>query len=448
MADENRPHSDRADLSEKAADTTRISGQMEDIPAADAAHLLEHLNPEQSSEVAAYLDPVTAGHVLAEMDPRDAARVIEGMPAPEASMVLAAMDADDRVDVLAKVSDTLHEQLLTELTPEDASEVRELEQYPPDSAGGIMTPQVTALPENLTVEQAIDELRRLRSEIGEMFYVYLVDKHHRLKGVINMRDLILAPPASPLPTVARPDVTSIPASMDQENVAELFRRYNYLALPVVSPGGRLLGIVTVDDVVDIISQEATEDLQRLSGAGPEERLSSPWQFSFRKRIIWLIVNLATAFAAATVVGVFEDTIARAAILAVYLPIVAGMGGNASAQAMAVAIRGIALGEMDESRLRKVLKRELLVGVTSGLVIGLLTASIAWTVHYDHGLTLGIAVAGALVLTMASACLAGVAVPFAMRALGFDPAQSATIFITTVTDFVGFLSFLGLAYLLM
>ncbi len=447
MTDDARDMDEKENL-ERVSETARISEQIEEIPAPDGAVVLRRLEPDQAAEVAEYLDPNTAGKVLAELDPEDAAKVIEKMPPPEASMVLAAMDADDRVDVLENVTSELHEQLVSELSPEHASEVRELEQYPPDKAGGIMTPEVTALPEYLTVEQGIHELRRLRSQTGEMFYVYLVDDKFRLKGVINMRDLILAPPDTPLHRVARTEVTSLPANMDQEDVADLFRRYNYLALPVVSPGGRLLGIVTVDDVIDIISQEAAEDLQRLSGAGPGERLTSPWQFSFRKRILWLIVNLVTACAAASVVGFFENTIAKMAILAVYMPVIAGMGGNAAAQAMAVAIRGIALGEVDQTRLRRVFKRELLVGLSSGMVIGSIVSLVAWTLHFDHGVLLGVAVATALTITMTVACVAGVAVPFAMRAMGFDPAQSATIFVTTITDFVGFLSFLGLAHLIL
>jgi magnesium transporter len=245
----------------------------------------------------------------------------------------------------------------------------------------------------------------------------------------------------------RPNVTSVPATMDQEQVARLMRRQNYLALPVVDERNRLVGIITLDDVIDVIEEEATEDVQKMFGAGAEERLTSPWQFSFRKRVWWLEVNLLTAFLAAAVVGLFKDTIEALPILAAYQTIVSGMGGNASAQAMAVAIRGIALGEVDPKLLRRILYREMVVGVLTGVVIGLTTAAIATIFHYRHnGALFGLVICAALVLNHINACITGVAIPFIMKRLGFDPAQSATIFATTFTDCGGFFATLGLAKL--
>lgn len=427
--------------------TDHVAQRIEDIRAADGATVMEHLEPAQAADVAEYLDPNTAGDILAEMDPAGAAQIITDMEVPEAGMVLGAMDPDDRVDILEHIPQPLHDQLIQEMDAPDAAEVRRLEQYPPDTAGGIMTTQVTSLPEDLTVEQAIAELRRLNEELEQMFYVYVVDRRGHLIGVLSMRDLILANPAQRLVQIMRPEVATVPATMDQEEVARLMRKYNYLAMPVVDERHRLLGMITVDDVVDVIADEATEDVQKMAGAGAEERLTSPWDFSFRKRVWWLEVNLATAFLAAGVVGIFEGTIQKLAVLAVYMPVVAGMGGNASAQAMAVAIRGIALGEVDRKLLGKLLYREFLVGLLTGLVIGLTTAIIAWIFHRDHGAVLGIVVGVALVINHVMACISGVGIPFVMKGLGFDPAQSATIFATTVTDVVGFFSLLGLAYLL-
>src|SRR5205807_2139915 len=228
-------------------------------------------------------------------------------------------------------------------------------------------------------------------------------------------------------------------------VARLMRKYRYLAMPVTDTKNRLLGLITVDDVVDVIQQEATEDVQKMAGAGPEERLTSPWHFSFRKRIWWLEVNLATAFLAAAVIAIFKGVIEKLAILAAYQTIVSGMGGNASAQAMAVAIRGIALGEVDRSLLKQILWREFLVGLLSGIVIGITTATIAAIFNYtNHGVLLGVIVMLALIINHVMACVSGVAIPFVMKWLGFDPAQSATIFATTVTDCCGFFATLGLA----
>jgi magnesium transporter len=311
-----------------------------------------------------------------------------------------------------------------------------------------MTTQVTSLPEHLTVEEAIAELRRLANEYEQLFYVYVVDHRNHLIGVLSMRDLILAKPGRKLDDIMIANVASVPATMDQEEVARIMQKYGYLALPVVDARNKLLGLITVDDVVDVLEQEATEDVQKMFGAGAEERLTSPWQFSFRKRVWWLEVNLLTAFLAAAVVGAFEGTIQKLAILAAYMPIVAGMGGNASAQAMAVAIRGIARGEVDRAMLGRVLYRECLVGLLTGIVIGLTTALIAGYFHHEHGVLLGSLIGVALVINHTMACISGVAIPFIMKSAGFDPAQSATIFATTVTDVVGFFSLLGLAYLCM
>jgi magnesium transporter len=217
-------------------------------------------------------------------------------------------------------------------------------------------------------------------------------------------------------------------------------------MPVVDEKNKLLGIITVDDVVDVIQEEATEDVQRMFGAGAEERLTSPWHFSFRKRVGWLVVNLATAFLAGWVVSLFDQTIEKVVVLTIYLPIVAGMGGNTSAQAMAVTIRGLAVGRVDRRLLWRVVFRETMVGVLTGVVIGLITAAVA--LGWQRSPWLGLVVGLALLINHTMACISGASIPFAMKKLGFDPAQSATIFATTVTDVVGFFSLLGLAYVFM
>ena len=403
--------------------------------------------------MAEYLDPDTAGAILAEMEPERAAEVLAGMETAEASMVGAAMDRDDAVDVLEHVPDAKHDAILSEMEPDEAEEVRQLEEYEPDTAGGIMTPEFTALAEDLTVQQAVEELRRLQEETGQIFYVYVVDRRGHLVGVLSMRDLILAQPTTKLARVMRPNVSAVPATMDQEEVARTMRRNGYLAMPVVDERHRLVGIVTFDDAAEVMEEEATEDVQKMFGAGAEERLNSPWQLSFRKRVWWLQVNLVTAFMAAAVVSAFDSTIAKLTILAAYMPVIAGMGGNASAQAMAVAIRGIATGRVDRKLMRHVLMREVRVGFLTGVVTGLTTAAIAllWRsddATWSQSMALGAVAASALMINQTLACLSGAGIPFVMKWLGFDPAQSATIFATTITDIGGFLSLLGLAYLCM
>lgn len=423
-----------------------VAERIEEMGAADGAALMGELSPELSADVAEYLDPKTAASVLEKMDPVLAATVITDMEPPEASMVLAEMHADDRVDILDHLPQALHDELLREMTAEEAAEVRQLEQYPPDTAGGIMTTEVTALREDLTVEQAIAELRRISQQVEQMYYVYVTDKRKHLVGVLSMRDLIFARPEQKLAEIMRTEVASVPATMDQEEVARIFRKYDYLAMPVVDQRHRLLGLITVDDVVDVMEEEATEDVQKLFGAGAEERLSSPWSFSFKKRVWWLEVNLITAFLAAAVVGMFEGTIQKLTILAAYMPVVAGMGGNASAQAMSVSIRGIAVGRIDRRLLRQVFYREMIVGMLTGLIIGLTTGAVA--VAFQQNWLLGLAVGLALLINHTLACVSGAAIPFVLKWMGFDPAQSATIFATTITDVAGFFSLLGLASVLL
>ncbi len=434
------------DLTPPPPEARALAERLETLQSADAAAAISGLPVEQAAAVAGHLDPESAGRILAELEPARAAELIAGMEAPEAATVLAAVEPDDRVDILEHVSGSLHDELLREMDAPEAAQVRQLEQYRPDTAGGIMTPLVTALPEDLTAQQAIGELRRMNEELEQMFYVYVVDRRGHLIGVLSMRDLILARPEAQLGGIMRPNVTAVPATMDQEEVARIMRKYNYLALPVVDGRNRLVGLITVDDVVEVMEEEATEDVQKMFGAGAEERLSSPWQYSFRKRTWWLVVNLGTAFLAGWVVSRFDSTISRLAVLAVYMPIVAGMGGNASAQAMSVSIRGLATGRAGRDVLAEVLHRELIVGILTGLLIGLITAAVA--LLWQHNPMLGVVVAMALVINHILACTSGAGIPFAMKRMGFDPAQSATIFATTVTDVCGFFSLLGLAYLFM
>lgn len=430
-----------------ASDAPReVAAKIEEIPAQDGAAVMENLTAEAAADVAEYLDPETASRIMAEMDPALAASVLTDMEAAEASMVLTAMDPDDAVDILAHVPRSVHDEILHEMAFRDAAAMRALEQYPADTAGGIMTTEVTALTEDLTVQQAIEELRRLSEQLEQMFYVYVIDSRRHLVGVLSMRDLILATPDRKLSRVMKSEIKSVPTTMDREEVANLFRKFNYLAMPVIDEKNRLVGLITVDDVVRVLEEETTEDVQKMFGAGGDERLTSPWHFSFRKRIPWLVVNLGTAFMAAAVVGLFQPTIALLPILAGLQTIVSGTAGNASAQAMAVAVRGIALGGVDKRQFRKLLRRELIVGLLSGLSIGLITFCIVTLAYGNVGV--GLIIALALVVNHINACVNGVTIPFIMKRFGFDPAQSATIFATTLTDCGGFFITLWLATMAM
>jgi magnesium transporter len=428
----------------EAYDPREIAERLGTIDPDDGAVVLEFLPVKTAGAVLSQTAAQPAGEILHRMDPVRAAKLISRIDQGAAAKILSAMAPDDRVDLLERLTPQLHDDLLRQMEAAQAAEARQLEQYPPETAGGIMTTEVTALSSNFTVEQAIAELRRIFKESQQLFYVYVVDENRRLVGVLSMRDLILADPHSTLPQIMISSVKAVPATMDQDEVSRLMRSSRYLALPVVDDQSRLLGIVTLDDVVDVIEEEATEDVQRMFGAGAEERLGSSWQFSFSRRIWWLEVNLATAFLAGLVVAMFGSTIGRFSVLAIFIPIVSSMGSNAGAQAMSVVIRGIAHGRTDRILLRRILTRESIVGALSGLAIGATTAAIAMVWQYHHGLILGAVVGISLVITQILACISGAIIPFVMKRLGFDPAQSATIFITTITDVAGFVSLLGLA----
>ena len=443
---------DEPDLSALLAldDPADIAAGLADAGPHAAARVVADLEPDVAGEVVGHLDREFAGAILTEMRPERAADLIERMPDAAGADVLEEMDPDDRVDVLDEVEPDRHDDIVAALDAAERAEVETLEKYPPDTAGGIMTTEVTSLFEYLNVNDAIETLRRLSEELEQMFYVYVVDSRGHLVGVLSMRDLILAKPDRVLKDIMIEGVRAVAADMDQEAVAGLFRRHGYLAMPVVDDRGRLIGLITVDDIVDVLQEETTEDVHKLFGAGAEERLDSPWSLSFRKRVGWLVVNLGTAFAAAAVVAMFSGMIERLPILAVFMPIIAGMGGNASAQAMAVAVRGISVGSVDRRLLRHVLRREAMCGALTGLTVGTITAVIAFAYSAAtagdalRAAGLGGVVFTSLLINHTLACTTGAGIPFLMKRLGFDPAQSATILATTVTDVVGFLALLGLA----
>jgi magnesium transporter len=327
-----------------------------------------------------------------------------------------------------------------------AAEPGHAEEYAPETAGAIMSTDVCALRDHMTVGEAVSDIRRRGAQHGQLYYAYVVDGDDRLAGVLSMRDLVLGRPELPIARIMRRDVIAVSDDTDREEVARLVARYRYAALPVVDSRRRLLGIVGVDDVLDVLVEEATEDIHRMFAAGAEEAMNSPWHFSLRKRLPWLLLNLILAAGGALIVRMFEGTIAAWAALAVYMPVVAGMGGNASAQAMAVAIRGIAVGEAPRVSLRRVIARELRVGIASGLVTGALAFVTVFLLHPHASPLLAALVAVSLILNLTAACAWGASVPFFMQKMGFDPAQSATIFTTVFTDALGFLALLGLAAL--
>jgi magnesium transporter len=321
-------------------------------------------------------------------------------------------------------------------------QVRELLTYPEDSVGRIMTTDFMSFPKNLSAQEAIDKIRKLGSKRFPASYVYVVDDEAHLLGVLNMRDLMLAPPDRRLEFIMRKDVFIVNCFVDTEEAAAELAKRKYFAAPVVDGQNHLLGIIKAERMIQGVREDVTKDIQLMFGAGGDERAFSSVLFSLKKRLPWLHVNLATAFLAASVVAVFEGMIAKLTVLAVFLPVVAGQGGNAGAQSLAVVMRGIVMREIPKGKkLRLVLKEGILGGI-NGAVIGTVTATIVWI--WNGNPYLGLVIGLGMIVNLVFAGLSGSSIPILMKRIGIDPAQSSSIILTTVTDVVGFLAFLGFA----
>ena len=405
---------------------------LESLGASDAGEILRGLPPRSAGAVLERLAAEPAGAILGQMGPEATREMLDHLPPRHAAAILHHVD------------DALRTATLAGLPAVRARQIRDLLVYPSDTAGGMMEPHVTSIAVDLTVGDAIDAIRRAPRQT--LYYLYVTDREGRLAGVLNMRELLLAQPSDPVETMVHRDVVSVPATMDREELAALMTDRRFIALPVVDQDGRLLGIVKHDEVIEAVQEEAFGDLQKLSGAGEDERALSPVSTVVKKRLPWLLVNLATAFLASAVIGVFEGVIEKVTALAVLLPIVAGQGGNTGAQSLAVVIRGIALRELGSGASRRVILKETLAAMLNGLAVAVVTGACVF--FWDGRIGLVLVIASAMVVNMTAAGFAGAGIPLLLRAAGRDPAQSASIFLTTVTDIVGFAAFLGFAMLCM
>jgi magnesium transporter len=382
-----------------------------------------------------------AMEAVSELGPENGAALLATRPAEEIAKLAQEIPSDDAAALIDHLPEELSAAVLNLMRPKELGVVENLLEYDEQTAGRIMNPHVFALSEDMTVGEAITEIQSNR-DVEMVFYLYVVDERSHLVGVVSLRRLLLVSPETPLKRIMTADLISARVDMDQEEVARQVAAYNLLAIPVVDEENKLVGIITVDDVIDVIKDEATEDIYRLAGVAGDERAFTPAGESLRKRLPWLGINLATAFMAASVVALFEGTIEQIAALAVFMPIVAGMGGNAATQTLTVVVRGIALGELSWGNSRKALIKESIVGLGNGLVLGLVAAVVAWLTRGNP--VLGLVLGAAMVINMFVAAVAGTLVPLGLRAVNIDPALASSVFITTMTDVFGFFVFLGLA----
>ena len=421
-------HPEDAARAVEALGSDEASRILKVMPSRAVLALVERLQPHVAAEVLLRANSGRCGELLMQLDPRVASGIVQHF------------EEQDR------------ERLLESLPQETCRALRELAHYPAETAGGMMQTKVATLAIDLTAQQATAAIRKAPREA--LYYLYVTTRDGKLAGVLSMRDLLLAAPRDPIEPLVRREVFSVPSTMPREEVVDLMSERGFLALPVVDFDGKLVGVVKHDEALLAGQLEAFEDLQKLVGAGAEERALSPVSVVVKSRLPWLYVNLLTAFMAASVVGLFEGIIAQVAALAVLLPVVAGQGGNTGSQSLAVVMRGLALREIVPGTKRRVIRKEFIAGILNGVLVAVVTAFCVYAWRHFAGdaattsLGLSLVIFLAMIVNMAAAALAGAVIPLILKALGRDPAQSAAIFLTTVTDIVGFAAFLGFASLFM
>jgi magnesium transporter len=416
-----------------------------DFEPADLAEVLTALDEKERVSVVQALPPELSSQALAEMpEEAHAEETLAALDPDLAAEIVDELDDDDAADILGELDPKRQEQILSAV--EDRSEVDQLLRYHEETAGGLMTTHMVTVTDTATAEQALDEIRRQAEEVEDFYQVFVVDMENHLIGTLPFKDLVISRPERPVRAFMTDADIFVTPDLDQEEVARLMARYNLPSVPVVDEQGRLLGRVTFDDVIDVVEAETTEDLLKFGGVSPDEELAAGWRTAVRSRLPWLSVNLLTAFLAGGVVYSFQHTIQRTLALAVWMPIIAGMGGNAGTQALAVTVRRLALGLLPVKVFTRVVGKEILVGIINGLAIGVVVGIVAaWM---GEGPRLGLVVFLAMVGNLMVAGFAGAFIPILLERSGIDPAVASSIFVTTFTDVCGFLLLLGLAGMLL
>ncbi len=427
--------------------TTRAERLLARMPPADVAPLFSGMTPD---EIRTVIDLLfrrrRAARALKELPPEMLPQVFEALTDQRLADVLARLEIDDLIEIVEWIPEDRRDEVVSRFPDFTRAELDRAELYPESSAGRAMTTSFVALDEKMTAEEAINSIRAVGDDDESILYLYVVDDQRTLCGVVPIRRLVSAPPTRAIVDLMIPDPVSVRADDDQEEVASVVARYDLLAVPVTDVDRRMLGVITVDDVIDVITEEATEDIYHLAGLSETDRVFSPAHLSVRKRMPWMLVNLGTCFLAAWVVGLFERTLEQVVAFAIFMPVVAGMAGNGGTQALTVITRGIALSEIEFSSGLRAAGKELTVGLTIGTVTGLLSAGLA-TLWFGSPV-LGLALFLAMIVSMAVAGLMGAAVPLLLKAMNQDPALGSGVIVTTFTDVFAFFSFLGIGTLLL
>ena len=416
---------------------------VEPLHPADIADLFELLPADARTELAKSITDLLDGEVFAEMNDYVREELIDSLSASEVADIASELDTDDAVAIIEDMEPADQREVLRALDPDDRAAIEEALSYPEESAGRLMQRELIAVPEHWSVGNVLDYLRTHDALTTDFWEIFVVDPAHKPVGTVALSWVLRTPRGIAMADVMQREQTLIPVDMDQEEVALRFQKYALISAAVVDTNGRLVGMITVDDIVHIISEEAGEDILKLSGAG-EGDINEPIVDSYKARVRWLIANLFTALVASSIISLFEGTIARMVALATLMPIVAGVGGNAGTQTMAVTVRALSRNQLTESNTARAILRELRVALLNGSTIALV---IGVGVSLVFGNTqLGIVIAAAMMTNIVIAGLAGVIVPVTLDRMNVDPAVASSIFVTMTTDSMGFFAFLGLATL--
>jgi magnesium transporter len=426
----------------ETADPEAVKAMIVALHPADVAEMLNMVGrPESRRQVFALLDAPTAATVVTRLSPAIRTEILESLSTDQLRRIVEELESDDAADLLEAVAAQRAQAVLEELPGPVAARIQQLLKYPPDTAGGLMKSEYAAVLEGATVEEAIEIVRTLAEAVADIHNVLVVDHRFHLLGVLPLARLILARAGQTVDAVMDRQVVSVTVDTDQEEVARLFRKYDLVSLPVTDPRGALLGRITVDDVVDVLEEEANEDFSKLSGLGQEEPLFDSPMRAIRRRLPWLGLNLVTTSLSASVIGLFQGTIESMALAAALMTIVAAQGGNAGVQTLTVMVRGMALGKVGLAQARGLLLKELAVACGNGVALGIAAGLVTYVLHGEPLLAtvLGIALA----INFLVAALVGSLIPLILQWLRADPAVASSVFVTACTDMCGFFAFLSL-----
>ncbi len=426
-----------------SGDNELLKATLGEYHASEIAILFESISKEDQERIINLLDVETASEVISEMhEEAHPEELLLQLHPDKRTEIVEELDYDDATDIISQLEEHEQKEILEDLSEDDASSIRNLLSYDEETAGGLMNTEVIRINLNLTKKDAIDEIIRQSEEIEEFYTVNVVDDNNIFKGIVSLKDIIKAKGNAKITEMVNADVVYVKADTDQEEVAKLIKQYNLTSIPVVDEDMKLLGRVTFDDVIDVLEDENTEDFLKISGVSEDEELSGNWIEAVKSRLPWLIINLGTAFLASAVVRHYEQILGQLAVLSAYMVIIAGMGGNAATQALAVTVRRISLYDLTDNQAYRTVLKEFTVGLINGAITGLIVFGFAF--FFDANPMLGFVIFLAMTGNLVIAGITGSSIPLVLKRVGIDPAIASSIIITTFTDVFGFLLLLGLA----